>query len=196
MLQEIAEQPAAVADTLLGRFAGGRIVLDEQRLSDQELREESARSFTVARGTAYHPGCWPSCAIERWTRVPVEVELASEFRYRDLPVLTAALRLSPYPPGPTPCVYTRAGPEIGRGEPNDLPGARVAAKLSRSAAAGGLKATRGTKVPRRGRAGSTGLGGHARPHPAEVLRHVDHAADLGRRFSAVFCRPLPWAAMS
>jgi len=85
MLKEIAEQPAAVADTLLGHFVDGRIVLDEQRLSDQELREID-KVFIVACGTAYHSGMLAKYAIEHWTRIPVEIELASEFRYRD-PVL-------------------------------------------------------------------------------------------------------------
>ena len=85
MLKEIAEQPTAVADTLLGHFVNGRIVLDEQRLSDQELREVD-KVFVVACGTAYHSGLLAKYAIEHWTRLPVEVELASEFRYRD-PVL-------------------------------------------------------------------------------------------------------------
>ncbi|WP_161996295.1 glutamine--fructose-6-phosphate transaminase (isomerizing), partial [Rhodococcus sp. YH1] len=82
MLKEIEEQPAAVADTLLGHFAGGRIVLDEQRLSDQELRDVD-KVFVVACGSAYHSGLVAKYAIEHWTRLPVEVELASEFRYRD-----------------------------------------------------------------------------------------------------------------
>ncbi|WP_158167812.1 glutamine--fructose-6-phosphate transaminase (isomerizing) [Mycolicibacterium smegmatis] len=85
MLKEIAEQPSAVADTLLGHFDKNRIVLDEQRLSDQELREID-KVFIVACGTAYHSGLLAKYAIEHWTRLPVEVELASEFRYRD-PVL-------------------------------------------------------------------------------------------------------------
>jgi glucosamine--fructose-6-phosphate aminotransferase (isomerizing) len=85
MLKEIAEQPTAVADTLIGHFVNGRIVLDEQRLSDQELREID-KVFVVACGTAYHSGLLAKYAIEHWTRLPVEVELASEFRYRD-PVL-------------------------------------------------------------------------------------------------------------
>ncbi|MCV7431696.1 glutamine--fructose-6-phosphate transaminase (isomerizing) [Mycolicibacterium bacteremicum] len=85
MLKEIAEQPTAVAETLLGHFVDGRIVLDEQRLSDQELREVD-KVFIVACGTAYHSGLLAKYAIEHWTRLPVEVELASEFRYRD-PVL-------------------------------------------------------------------------------------------------------------
>jgi len=85
MLKEIAEQPTAVSDTLLGHFVDGRIVLDEQRLSDQELREID-KVFVVACGTAYHSGLLAKYAIEHWTRLPVEVELASEFRYRD-PVL-------------------------------------------------------------------------------------------------------------
>ncbi len=85
MLKEIAEQPAAVANTLLGHSVEGRIVLDEQRLTDQELRETD-KVFIVACGTAYHSGLLAKYAIEHWTRLPVEVELASEFRYRD-PVL-------------------------------------------------------------------------------------------------------------
>ena len=85
MLKEIAEQPTAVSDTLLGHFVDGRVVLDEQRLSDQELREID-KVFVVACGTAFHSGLLAKYAIEHWTRLPVEVELASEFRYRD-PVL-------------------------------------------------------------------------------------------------------------
>ncbi|WP_406270578.1 glutamine--fructose-6-phosphate transaminase (isomerizing) [Nocardia sp. NBC_00881] len=90
MLKEIEEQPAAVADTLIGHFStdqdgSGRIVLDEQRLADQELRDFD-KVFVVACGSAYHSGLLAKYAIEHWTRLPVEVELASEFRYRD-PVL-------------------------------------------------------------------------------------------------------------
>ena len=85
MLKEIAEQPTAVADTLLGHLVGGQIVLDEQRLDPQELRDVD-KVFIVACGTAYHSGLIAKQAIEHWTRIPVEVEMASEFRYRD-PVL-------------------------------------------------------------------------------------------------------------
>ncbi|WP_327143815.1 glutamine--fructose-6-phosphate transaminase (isomerizing) [Nocardia sp. NBC_01327] len=85
MLKEIEEQPAGVADTLIGHFQDGRIVLDEQRLTDQELREFD-KVFVVACGSSYHAGLLAKYAIEHWTRLPVEVELASEFRYRD-PVL-------------------------------------------------------------------------------------------------------------
>jgi glutamine---fructose-6-phosphate transaminase (isomerizing) len=86
MLKEIAEQPKAVADTLLGRLSDtGALVLDELRLSEQELRDVD-KVFVVACGTAYHAGLIAKYAIEHWTRIPVEVELASEFRYRD-PVL-------------------------------------------------------------------------------------------------------------
>ncbi|MGY1691193.1 glutamine--fructose-6-phosphate transaminase (isomerizing) [Geodermatophilus sp. SYSU D01105] len=86
MLKEIAEQPQAVADTLLGRLGdNGELVLDEVRLSDQELREID-KVFVVSCGTSYHAGLIAKYAIEHWTRIPVEVEVASEFRYRD-PVL-------------------------------------------------------------------------------------------------------------
>ena len=87
MLKEIAEQPQAVADTLLGRLTDdGRLMLDEMRLSDDDLREVD-KIIVVACGTAFHAGLVAKYAIEHWTRIPCEVELASEFRYRD-PVLT------------------------------------------------------------------------------------------------------------
>ncbi len=86
MLKEIAEQPKAVADTLLGRITdGNRLVLDGLTISDTELREID-KIVVAACGTAYHAGLVAKYAIEHWTRIPVEVELASEFRYRD-PIL-------------------------------------------------------------------------------------------------------------
>jgi glucosamine--fructose-6-phosphate aminotransferase (isomerizing) len=85
MLKEIEEQPEALANTLRGHFVDGRIVLDEQRMADQDLRDVD-KVFVIACGTAYHSGLVAKYAIEHWTRLPVEVELASEFRYRD-PVL-------------------------------------------------------------------------------------------------------------
>lgn len=86
MFKEIAEQPRAVEETLLGRVGEhGEILLDEVRLTDQDLRDVD-KIFIVACGTAYHAGLVAKYAIEHWTRIPCEVELASEFRYRD-PVL-------------------------------------------------------------------------------------------------------------
>ena len=86
MLKEINEQPQALADTLRGRLSPtGQIQLDELRLDPQELREVD-KVFIVACGTAYHAGLIAKYAIEHWTRLPCEVDLASEFRYRD-PVL-------------------------------------------------------------------------------------------------------------
>ncbi len=87
MLKEIAEQPRAIADTLLGRIGrDGRLTLDEMRLPVNELREID-KIIIVACGTAYHAGMIAKYAIEHWCRIPCEVELASEFRYRD-PILT------------------------------------------------------------------------------------------------------------
>jgi glutamine---fructose-6-phosphate transaminase (isomerizing) len=87
MLKEIAEQPRAIADALLGRVGGdGRLTLDEMRLSDDELRDVE-KIIIVACGTAYHAGMIAKYAIEHWSKIPCEVELASEFRYRD-PILT------------------------------------------------------------------------------------------------------------
>ena len=85
MMKEIHEQPSAVRDTLSGHFVDGKIVLDEQRISDDDLRGVE-KVFVVACGSAYHSGLLAKYAIEHWVRVPVEIEVASEFRYRD-PVL-------------------------------------------------------------------------------------------------------------
>ncbi|MER7999604.1 MULTISPECIES: glutamine--fructose-6-phosphate transaminase (isomerizing) [unclassified Streptomyces] len=86
MLKEIAEQPKAVADTLLGRIdAEGALTLDEVRIPHSVLREAD-KVVIVACGTAFHAGLIAKYAIEHWTRMPCEVELASEFRYRD-PIL-------------------------------------------------------------------------------------------------------------
>jgi len=83
MLKEIAEQPQAISDTLLGRITpSGRLQLDEMRLSDEELRAID-KIIIIACGTAFHAGLVAKYAIEHWTRIPCEVELASEFRYRD-----------------------------------------------------------------------------------------------------------------
>ena len=87
MLKEIAEQPRAIADTLLGRVGTDRqLKLDEMRLPVDELREID-KIIVVACGTAYHAGLIAKYAIEHWSGIPCEVELASEFRYRD-PILT------------------------------------------------------------------------------------------------------------
>jgi glutamine---fructose-6-phosphate transaminase (isomerizing) len=87
MLKEIAEQPRAIADALLGRIgADGLLALDEMRLSDDELRDVD-KIVLVACGTAYHAGLIAKYAIEHWAKIPCEVELASEFRYRD-PILS------------------------------------------------------------------------------------------------------------
>ena len=83
MLKEIAEQPKAVADSLRGRMTKeGRLQLDEMSLSDEDLRGID-KVVVVACGTAYHAGLVAKYAVEHWTRIPVEVEVASEFRYRD-----------------------------------------------------------------------------------------------------------------
>nr|WP_294696697.1 glutamine--fructose-6-phosphate transaminase (isomerizing) [uncultured Friedmanniella sp.] len=83
MRKEIYEQPQAVADTLLGRYdENSRLVLDEMRISENELRSVD-KIVIIACGTAFYAGMVAKYAIEHWTRIPCEVELASEFRYRD-----------------------------------------------------------------------------------------------------------------
>jgi glucosamine--fructose-6-phosphate aminotransferase (isomerizing) len=88
MLKEIHEQPHAIADTLAGRATEtGRVVLSELEMDDKLLRAID-KVFVVACGTSYHAAMMAKYAIERWTRLPVEIDIGSEFRYRD-PVLDA-----------------------------------------------------------------------------------------------------------
>ncbi len=87
MRKEIFEQPQAVADSLLSRHDGqGQLRLDEIRMSEDELRGVD-KIIITACGTAFYAGLVAKYAIEHWTRIPCEVELAHEFRYRD-PILT------------------------------------------------------------------------------------------------------------
>jgi glutamine---fructose-6-phosphate transaminase (isomerizing) len=88
MGKEIYEQPRAIGDTLLGRMLPeGTIALDELRISDDDLARVD-KVFIVACGSSYHAGLVAKYAIEHWARLPTEIDIASEFRYRD-PVLDA-----------------------------------------------------------------------------------------------------------
>jgi glucosamine--fructose-6-phosphate aminotransferase (isomerizing) len=87
MRKEIHEQPGAVTDSLLGRHdAEGALQLDELRVTPDELRAVD-KIILVGCGTAFYAGMVAKYAIEHWTRIPCEVELSHEFRYRD-PILT------------------------------------------------------------------------------------------------------------
>ena len=81
MMKEIHEQPRAVQDTLNSVWKDGRIDLEEVGLSDEEIRKLS-RIYIVACGSAWHVGMAAQYVIEDLAKVPVRVELASEFRYR------------------------------------------------------------------------------------------------------------------
>jgi glucosamine--fructose-6-phosphate aminotransferase (isomerizing) len=86
MLKEIDEQPEAARETLGGRLdQHGRLMLDELAMSDEDIQGLS-QVIVVGCGSSYHSGLVAKYAIERWARLPVQVEIASEFRYRD-PVL-------------------------------------------------------------------------------------------------------------
>ncbi|HXD28930.1 MAG TPA: glutamine--fructose-6-phosphate transaminase (isomerizing) [Arthrobacter sp.] len=83
MEKEIFDQPAAVADTLLGRYdSEGRMTLDELRIDASQLAGTS-KIIVLACGTSAYAGSVAKYAIEHWCRIPVEVELSHEFRYRD-----------------------------------------------------------------------------------------------------------------
>jgi glucosamine--fructose-6-phosphate aminotransferase (isomerizing) len=83
MLKEIFEQPKAVADTLIGRLTdNNQIELDELKMNADEVRALK-KIVIIACGTAYHAGMIAKYAIEKWAKISVEVEIASEYRYRD-----------------------------------------------------------------------------------------------------------------
>ncbi|MDD6793848.1 MAG: glutamine--fructose-6-phosphate transaminase (isomerizing) [Clostridiaceae bacterium] len=87
MLKEIHEQPKAIADTLTGRISEGEGVnFDDFKLTKEELQGID-RVYIVACGTAYHAGLMGKVAIEKFAKIPVEVDIASEFRYRE-PLVT------------------------------------------------------------------------------------------------------------
>lgn len=85
MLKEMYEQPKTVTDTLLPRIKDNDIVIEELNMSDEEIRALK-KIHIVACGSAYHAGVTGKYVIEGLARIPVEVDLASEFRYRD-PIL-------------------------------------------------------------------------------------------------------------
>ncbi|MHB8713902.1 MAG: glutamine--fructose-6-phosphate transaminase (isomerizing), partial [Trichloromonadaceae bacterium] len=89
MLKEIYEQPRAIADTLAGRLQGeeGDVYLENLQLSDADLQGVE-KIFVVACGTSWHAGLVGKFLIEKLARVSVEVDIASEFRYRD-PLVSA-----------------------------------------------------------------------------------------------------------
>ncbi|CAB4722572.1 unannotated protein [freshwater metagenome] len=90
MLKEIYEQPKAVADTLIGRLSDNKqILLDELHMSSDEIRAIK-KIVVIACGTAYHAGMVAKYAIEKWAKIPVEVEIASEYRYRD-PIIDSGI---------------------------------------------------------------------------------------------------------
>lgn len=82
MLKEIYEQPDAIARAITGRIRDGRVVLSDLTMTDREIRE-LGRVCIVACGSSYHVGMVGKYVLERLLRRPVEVSLASEFRYSD-----------------------------------------------------------------------------------------------------------------
>jgi glucosamine--fructose-6-phosphate aminotransferase (isomerizing) len=83
MLKEIHEQPRALRETLLGRMGeGGEIQLSELQMSPEQVASVG-RVLIIGCGTSYHAGLVGKSLIERWARIPVEVDFSSEFRYRD-----------------------------------------------------------------------------------------------------------------
>lgn len=85
MLKEIYEQPKAVLDTISPRIKDDKIVIDELNMSEEDIKNLK-RIYIIGCGSAYHVGVTSKYIIEKITRIPVEVDLASEFRYRN-PIL-------------------------------------------------------------------------------------------------------------
>ena len=86
MMKEIHEQPRVIRDTLAGRLVNGALSIDELDLTHEELNLID-RVYVIACGTSYHAGLIAKNLIEGWARIPCEVEVASEFRYRN-PIIT------------------------------------------------------------------------------------------------------------
>ena len=86
MLKEINEQPRVIRDTLAGRLINGQLEIDELELTPEQLNLID-RVYIIACGTSYHAGLIAKELIEGWARIPTEVEVASEFRYRN-PIIT------------------------------------------------------------------------------------------------------------
>lgn len=82
MMKEMCEEPKVLRDTINPRLKDGRVVLDNIKITSEDLNNID-RIFIVACGTAYHAGVVGKYVIEKLARIPVEVDLASEFRYRN-----------------------------------------------------------------------------------------------------------------
>ena len=85
MLKEIYEQPRTITDTISTRIKNGDIVIDELNMTDEEIKAVK-KIYIVACGSAYHTGVTAKYILEGLVRIPVEVDVASEFRYRN-PIL-------------------------------------------------------------------------------------------------------------
>ena len=120
MLKEIHEQADAVAETIADRTVrADGVDLAEEASFDESLLQGVTRIVIVACGTSYHAGLIGRYAIEEWARVPVEMDVASEYRYRN-PVV------GPGRPGHRHHAVGRDGRHAGR----DAPGAASAARRS------------------------------------------------------------------
>ena len=105
MMKEIEEQPKAIRDTISPRIKDGKIVLDDISLTEEDIKNIN-KIYIVACGSAYHVGVVGKYVIEKMCRIPVEVQVASEFRYCDPIVGSAIAKAS------DDVIYTWAGPEI------------------------------------------------------------------------------------
>src|ERR671939_473734 len=83
MLKEIHEQPQAVARTVLDRIVSRSVSLDDLGEIDESVLAEARRVVLIGCGTSYHAGLIGRYAIEEWARVPTELDVASEYRYRN-----------------------------------------------------------------------------------------------------------------
>jgi len=82
MLKEMFEQPYGIRETMRGRLSSGKLKFDEIGLSDKEIKELKKIQI-IACGTSYHAALTGKLIIEKWARIPVEVDIGSEYRYRD-----------------------------------------------------------------------------------------------------------------
>ena len=144
-LKEIYEQPEAIAETVADRLPGNGVIdLGDIGVTDDELRD-ARRIIVVACGTSYHAGLVGRYAIEEWARVPVEMDIASEYRYRN-PVLERGRHRRSASPSPARRLDTLAAMRLARER-----GAKVIARHERDGLAGHARLRRRPVHARRAR---------------------------------------------
>jgi len=195
MLKEIHEQPTAIRDTLRGRIdKRGNLFLDELKMSEDQIRD-FGKVFVVACGTSYHAGLVAKYAIEHWVRIPVEIDIASEFRYRDPVLDTTTMTLAVSQSGETIDTLEAVRHAIHQGSHVIAVTNTVGSSIAREAAgvlythAGPERGVAGTKTFVTQMAALYVLALYlaqvrGEMYPAEIAEHVESLRQLPRQVEA------------